>query len=277
MVDNMSQQKTLGKVSAKLIAGLYDQNKPIFTPRDAAKIISKEYNQVTDLLSELARRRVLQRLKSGKYQIIPQQMGSSAEYIGNWFVAAREVVNSPLYYVGFYSAMNFWGMLTQPLFKIYVVTTKRQIVPREMKDRLTFVLMKKKFIWGVREEWVTQSERVRISDLEKTILDALAHPEYCGGITEIAKGIWIAREKINFEKMQRYVAKYEKNVVAKRLGYVLDLFGIERPELLRILCSYVKDRYDVFDPGLTIKRVNKNKWRLIDNVGQKQILDIVRH
>lgn len=273
----MDQQKTLGKVSAKLIAGLYDQNKPIFTLRDAAKIINKEYSQVTDLLSEMARRGVLKRLKSGKYLIIPQQMGSSAEYIGNWFVAAREVANSPLYYVAFYSAMNFWGILTQPLLKIYVVTPKRQIVPRELKDKLTLVLLKKKFIWGVREEWVTQSERVRISDLEKTILDALAHPEYCGGITEIAKGIWIAREKINYEKMQRYVVKYEKNIVAKRLGYLLDLFGIEQPELLRILCSYVKDRYDVLDPTLKMKRVDKNRWRLTDNVGQKQILDIVRH
>jgi len=277
MVDKMAPQKTLGRVSAKLIAELYDQNKPTFTVRDAAKIINKEYNQVTDLLSEMARRQVIKRLKSGKYLIIPQQMGSSAEYIGDWFVAAREVVNSPLYYIGFYSAMNFWGLLTQPLVRIYVATPKRQIVPRELRDKLTLVFVRKKSIWGIREEWVTQSQRVRISDLEKTILDALAHPEYCGGITEIAKAIWVAKNKINYQKMLQYVVRYEKNVVAKRLGYLLDIFGIDRLELRELLRSYVKDRYDAFDPTLKAKRVEKNRWRLIDNVGKKKILDIIRH
>lgn len=273
----MDGQKTIGKVSAKLIAELYDQNKPIFTVRDAAKIINKEYNQVTDLLSELVRRSVLTRLKSGKYLIIPQQMGSSAEYIGNWYVAVREAVNSPFYYVAFYSAMNYWGLLTQPLIKVYVATPKRQIVPRELIDMLTLVFVRKKSIWGIREEWVTQSERVRISDLEKTILDALAHPEYCGGITEIAKAIWVAKNKINYQKMRQYIVRYKKNVVAKRLGYLLDIFGIGQPELRDFLSSYVKDRYDAFDPTLKAKRVDKNKWRLIDNVGKKQILDIVKH
>jgi len=273
----MGHQKTLGKVSAKLIAKLYDENKPIFTIRDAGKILNKEYNQVTDLLSELAKRKVITRLKSGKYLIIPQELGSSEEYIGNWYVAAREVVNSPLYYVAFYSAMNYWGLLTQPLLKVYVVMPKRQIVPRELKDRLIFVFKKKKFIWGIQEEWVTQSESVRISDLEKTILDALAYPEYCGGITEIAKGIWIVKDKIDYKKLKKYVIKYEKNTVAKRLGYLLDILKIDQPELLTSLRLFVKNRYDVFDPTLRTKRVDKNRWRLIDNVGQKQILGIVRH
>lgn len=272
----MDSQKTLGKTSAKLIAELYDENKPIFTIRDAEKVLRKDYNQVTDLLSELVKRKVITRLKPGKYLVIPQEIGSSEEYIGNWYVAAREVVNSPLYYIAFYSAMHYWGMLTQPLLKIYIATPQRQIVPREMGDRLVFVFTKEKFIWGIQEEWVIQGEKVRISDLEKTILDALAHPEYCGGITEIAKGIWIAKDKIDIRKMQKYVIKYEKNTVAKRLGYILDIFKIDQPELLNLLRSFVKDRYDLLDPTLSAKRADKNNWRLIDNVGQRQMLDIVR-
>jgi predicted transcriptional regulator of viral defense system len=42
------------------------------------------------------------------------------------------------------------------------------------------------------------------------------------------------------------------------------------------LKRYVKDSYDLFDPTLSIKKINKNSWRLIDNIGQKQIKNIIR-
>jgi predicted transcriptional regulator of viral defense system len=273
----MSQFRTLGKVSASLISRLYDENKPVFTISDARKILNKDYNQTTDLLSELVKRKVLSRLKGGKFLIIPQEVGNVDGYLGNWFVAASEVVNSPDYYIGFYSAMNHWGMLTQPLLKVFVVTPKRQIVPMQLKDSLTFVYMKEKFIWGINQEWVTQTQKVRISDLEKTILDGLLYPQHCGGITEIAKGIWITRDKIDYDKLGRYVGKYCKNVVAKRLGYILEILEIHTHSLLSFLKQYVKDRYDLLDPTMPNTIKNKNTWRLIDNIGKAQILNIIKY
>lgn len=273
----MENIKTLGKVSANLISRLYDEDKTIFKISDAQWILDKNYNDATDLLSRLVKRKVITRLKAGKFLIIPQELGSAERYAGNWYVAAREVVNSPLYYIAFYSAMHYWGMLTQPLIKIFVATPLRQIIPSQMKDKLVFVFVNKKLIWGIKEEWITRTEKVRISDLEKTIVDILAHPQYCGGITEVAKGIWIVKDKIDYIKLEEYVRKYNKNVVAKRLGYILEIFKIEKPALTEELEKYVKDRYDLFDPTLSEERMDKNNWRLIDNVGQKQILDLIRH
>jgi predicted transcriptional regulator of viral defense system len=273
----MKSLKTLGKISANLIARLYDENKSIFKISDVQRILNKDYNEATDLLSKLVKRNIITRLKAGKFLIIPQQLGSEDKYIGNWYVAGREVVNSIDYYIAFYSAMHHWGMLTQPLVKIFIATSKRQIVPKEMKDRLIFIFVKEKLIWGVKEEWVTQNERVRFSDLEKTIVDALAHPQYCGGITEIAKGIWIVKDNIDYNKLRKYVSKYDKNVVAKRLGYIIETLNIDQPALLNQLRKYIKNRYDVLDPALRKERINKNDWRLIDNVGRNQILDLIRH
>ncbi len=269
--------KTLGRLSAKLLANLYDENRTIFKIRDVQRFLDKKQNEVSDLLSELVKRKIITRLKAGKFLIIPQELGTAENYIGNWYVAARETVNSPDYYIGFYSAMHYWGMLTQPLVRIFVATPQRQIVPREMKDKLRFVIVKENSIWGIKGEWVTNTEKVRISDLEKTILDALRHPGYCGGITEIAKGIWLVKDRINYAKVTDYIVKYNKNVIAKRLGYTLEILGIKQPELLKHLRNYVKDRYDLFDPTLPEQRAVNNDWRLIDNVGPKQIVNIIEH
>jgi predicted transcriptional regulator of viral defense system len=273
----MGNLKTLGRVSAHLISKLYEESKSIFEISDVRRISNKNHNEATDLLSELVQRRIITRLKAGKFLIIPQEIGIAKKYIGNWFVAAREVVNSPDYYVAFFSAMHYWGMLTQPLIKIFIATPKRQIVPRELKDKLIFVFLKEKHTWGIIEEWVTKTEKIRISNLEKTLVDSLAHPRYCGGITEVAKGIWIVKDKINYDRLGDYVDKYNKNVIAKRLGYILDILKIKESTLILKLKKYVRNRYDLFDPTLPEKRVDKNDWRLIDNIGQEQILDLVWH
>jgi predicted transcriptional regulator of viral defense system len=64
--------------------------------------------------------------------------------------------------------------------------------------------------------------------------------------------------------------------VAKRLGHLLELLNIGDSNIILELKKYVKDRYDLFDPTLSFKRINKNSWRLIDNVGQKQIKNVIR-
>ncbi|MFH0763220.1 MAG: type IV toxin-antitoxin system AbiEi family antitoxin [Candidatus Omnitrophota bacterium] len=273
----MGNIKTLGKVSASLISRIYDEDKTIFEIGDVQRILGKNYNDATDLLSRLVKRKVITRLKAGKFLIIPQELGSAERYMGNWYVAAREVVNSPLYYIAFYSAMHYRGMLTQPLIKIFTATPQRQTVPMEMRDKLIFISVKEKSIWGIKEEWVTKTEKVRISDLERTIIDAVAHPQYCGGITEIAKGIWLVKERIDYERLKNYVDKYGKNVVAKRLGYILEILKIEQTALLGQLKKYIRKRYDLFDPVLPGEKIDRNNWHLIDNVGQRQILNLVGH
>jgi len=267
--------KTLGKVSANLIKTLYDQNKVIFSIADVQKITRKNNREAADLLSELAKRKVISRLKAGKYLIIPQEIGAVEKYIGNWLVAAKSIANSPDYYIAFYTAMDYWGMVTHPITKIFVATPKRQISPKEMKNRLHFVFVNKKFVFGVNEEWIGKQEKVRISDVEKTILDGLFHPEYCGGITEIAGGIFMAREKINWQKILQCVKKYGKNVIAKRLGYILEILKIGDNRILYELKEYIKGRYDLFDPTLPAKKKAKNNWRLVDNISPEQIKKII--
>lgn len=276
MVEIMDNEKTLGKVSAKLIRKLYDENRPIFEIAHAQQILGHSYNNTKDLLKDLVKRKIIVRLKAGKYLIIPQEMGSGKGYFGNWYIAAKEVINSPKYYIAFYSAMNYWGMLTQPLVKILVATPKRQVVPREMKDKMIFVAVKEKSIWGIKEEWVERKDRIRISDIEKTIIDCLTFPQHCGGITEIAKGIWIVKEKIDQKTLLSYVKRQDKNVIAKRLGYLLELLNVGDYNIIFELKKYIKDRYDLLDPTLSFKRINRNSWRLVDNVGQEQIKNMIK-
>ncbi|MBU2564559.1 hypothetical protein KKA23_03205 [Patescibacteria group bacterium] len=268
--------KTLGKTSAKLIEGLYDKNKVIFSINDVVNITGLNYFSAGRLISELKNRKIIASLKKGKHIIIPQELGNVNNYIGNWFIAAKNIVNSLNYYIAFYSAMDFWGMTIHPINKIFIATNKRQISPINAKDRFKFVFISKKFIFGVTEKWIDKKEKVRISDLEKTILDALFHPEYCGGITEIAKGIFLVKDKIDWKKILFYLKKYNKSIIVKRLGYISEILNIGDKKTLNDLKRIIGKQYDVFDPVLPKKNLAKNNWRLIDNVSPNQIRKIIK-
>ncbi len=264
--------KTTGEVSAKLLAELYQQNKMIFGIDDALKILKTNYNSTKQLLIDMTARNLLVRIKTGSYIIVPE--GITGPYIGNWYVAAREISNSPEYYISHYSAMAIHNMLTQPLLKVYISSPKRQLSSKKLKDKFKFVFVKKDNIWGIEDNWITTTEKIRISDIERTIIDCLSRPEYCGGITEIAKGIGIKKKDIDLDKLLQYVIKYGKKVVAKRLGFLLESIGFGE-SIFKELKRHINNRYDVLDPSLPTDPSYKNNWFLCANVNPDEIRNII--
>ncbi len=267
----MKNPKTIGTTSANLIKELYNKDKVIFDIKDVEKITGLSYFSAGRLISELKKRNIISSLKKGKHIIVPQNFNSVKKYLGNWFVAAKNIINSKYYYIGFYTAMDFWGMLTHPVNKVIIASSKRQSCPKDLEDVFQFVFLNGKFIFGVTNEWVKKDTKVRFSSIEKTILDGLFHPKYCGGISEIATGIYLVKDKIDFQSLMKYVEKYNKNVIAKRLGYILEILELGNKEIYKKLQQYVKERYDLFDPSLERESLNRNRWHIIDNVSPEQI------
>jgi predicted transcriptional regulator of viral defense system len=269
----MNHNKTLGPVSAKLISSLYDQNKTIFTVQDVKDITGLKGNWATELTSELIKRNVITRIKRGKYIIIPQELGNEANYIGNWYVVAREIANSPEYYISHYSAMDIHNMLTHPITKVFITTPKQEYKKRRIVGNTTFefIYSGTKTIWGIQKTWVTKSEQVRVSDIERTIIDCLYRPKYSGGILETVKGLWIQKEKIDFDKLLNYVFKLNKIVVIKRLGYILETLDLKDTNYLDKLREKINNKYYVLDPLLSTEKTYRNLWKLIVNISPEEI------
>ncbi len=269
----MIYRKTLGPVSARLISSLYAQSKYIFTLNDVMSITGLRNTKAADLTSELVKRGIIARLKYGKYVIIPQELGEDVDYIGNWYVVAREIANSPYYYISHYSAMDIHNMLTHPVTKVFMTTPKQEHEKQRIVGNTTFefIYISEKNIWGVKNIWITKSEQVRVSDGERTILDCLYQPKYCGGIMEIVKGMWIQKEKIDYEMLFNYALKYNKIVVIKRLGYILESLDLQGPKYLNRLRMKLNNKYYKFEPLLSTEVKYKNSWKLIANISPDEM------
>jgi len=273
----MTSMKTLGAVSANLISSLYKLNKTIFKLQDIEAITGLKENAASDLAGKLIKRNIISRLKQGKYIIIPQEIGKDSKYIGNWYVAAREIVNSPDYYISYYSAMDMHNMVTHPVTKVFVNTPKQEYKKQKIAGGVIFefIYISSKNLWGIKNFWVTKSEQVKVSDIERTIIDCLYRPQYCGGILEIAKGLWMQKQKIDFDRLFNYAVRFDRIVVIKRLGYILESLGLKDACYLNKLKSKINNKYYTLDPLLNAVETYKNLWKCIANISPQEIKQAV--
>jgi len=219
---------------------------------------------------------VATRLKPGLFILVPYGLGKEKEYMGNPLIVARELAEGKDYYLSHGTAMEIHGMVTQPQLIIHVTTLEKRRPVQIMGTAFQFITCKKEHFFGMVDHWATKQEKVVVSDMEKTIIDSLRQPEYCGGITEAAKAIWMRRDDLNVKRLIEYALRMDIGAVIRRLGYLMELYEIGSPENMENLRVHLTDTYVRLDPLLPAEGKFHRKWRLQLNVSPDELLSVVR-
>ena len=218
------------------------------------------------ILSRLEKKGWIERIEKGKYMIIP--LGAEkGKYTLNEFVIGSLLVNP--YSVAYWSALNFYGLTEQFPNTVFLQTTsrKKKQATEVFGVRYRIVRVKEEKFFGIRKEWI-ENTQVHITDKEKTILDCLDKPQYCGGVVEVAKALKYGSE-LDKKKLVEYAQKLKNSGVIRRLGYLCDLFAID------IGIPKIKTRnYLLLDPTMSHKGQKNAKWRLIMNLDEKLMGDL---
>lgn len=263
--------RALGKVEARLLASLASQDKSIFTLADARTVSGVSYAATRLLVSDLAKKRWLIRLTRGKYLIVPLSAGEEGEYSENWYVVAKNLIEPGPYYLSHYAALDIHEMTTQPVLTIYISTPTRRIPKDILGATYRFVYVRPGDMWGIEDTWVTPNEQVKVSDLERTILDGLDRPQLCGGVGEVAKGLWTKRADLDYHKLADYARRSGRKSVAKRLGFLLEALGLGAPESLAALSRLVTASYTRLDPSMPACGRYISSWRIRVNVDTEEL------
>jgi predicted transcriptional regulator of viral defense system len=259
---------------ANLLMALYDSGRTTFTTAEAAEITRLTVPLASSLLHKARKRGLVSQLKRGLFVIVPPELGSSPEYTGNPYLVARYLAGDAPYFLSHASAMELHRMVTQPQFVTFISSTKR--IPKQTLHgtQFRFVLLKPKDFFGTTKHWVTKQESVDISDLERTVLEGLRHPEYCGGITDVAKGLWMRHADVSVPKLLEYVRRLRVGSVSRRLGYLLELFGIANEAELQSLRTSLTATYIPLDPSVPREGSHLAKWRLQLNIPAEELLAV---
>ena len=268
--------RTLGELGSNLLAEMSRQEKRIFTFEDAAKFYGSSSSALRELLSTLVERRWLQRVEKGKYLILPLEAGSEGEWTEHEFIIASCLIEP--YYIGFHSALNYHGYTEQVSRTVFIASTRRKLKSTLEISGVTyrFVCMSERKFFGATEV-VLDGHKVNISDPEKTIVDCLDRLRYCGGVAEVAKALWYGRDELDFLKMAEYARRAGNKAVSQRLGYLLETLGSGTEETITLLHESRSKRYAPLDTLGSSKGRYIDRWKVLVNVPQDELLQWKEH
>jgi len=231
-----------------------------FTFEESLAISRLSRKSLRDILSDMEKQGYIERIEKGKYIIIP--LGAEkGRYTLNEFVIGSLLVNP--YCIAYWSALHHYGLTEQISNTVFVQTTSRK-KRREFEIfgvRYRIVRIKGTKLFGIRKEWIEETQ-INITDREKTIIDCLDKPQYCGGVVEAAKAL--KSGNLDRNKLSEYAQQIGNSGVIRRLGYLCDFLDID------IDVSPIETRnYLLFDPTMPHKGSRSAKWRLITNLDEK--------
>jgi len=267
--------KTLRAQSAKFVEAMAAEGKTLVRAADAARITGHAPHQAAVFLGQLARRGVLTRLTRGLYALVP--FGKDREY-GNPFLVADALAGSDAHFISHLGAMSFHNLLLQPSRTLHVSIVRPKPAREVGPMRVEFVAIPKKRLWGFRDEWVTNTDRVAISDIERTLVDACWRPELCGGIVDVARALWISRDRLDADRLLQHVRRFGKFVVARRIGFLLETLKLAAAKITKSLHGYAtRSRpYNSLDTILPPEGKPDARWRLRLNVTADEVLAATR-
>jgi predicted transcriptional regulator of viral defense system len=268
--------KTVGPRAAQLLTELNERRHPTFTLADVVKITGLKPGSARSLIHKAQTRGLVTRLKPGLYNLVPFELGRATEHVGDPYLIARDLVKDDQYFLSHGTALELHRMVTQPQLAIFV-STERRIRPQTIHGYdYRFVQIPAAQFFGITQFWVTKEQSVAISDPERTIIDGLRHPVYVGGITEIAKALWMRRDKLNVGHLVDYAIRLDIGAVIRRLGYLLELYGLAAGTMTEPLHRRVSASYQRLDPLFPAEGPFQARWRLQLNVAAEE-LDAVRY
>lgn len=251
---NTQNRGTLTKRESFILSDLARKNKNFFTIKDLKKYVPA----AKKVSHSLMKKRWIMPLKRGLFVIVPLDVGvqgAAAFAISNLIIPSYLVKN---YYLSYGSALHYHGFSDQLLREIFVATVQAKKPVKLRDSKVIFIHLKKRKFFGIQKISV-EGKEVRIANKEKTIIDCLEKPQFCGGIEEVAKAIYFNFEDLDISKLVAYGKKMHNSGILKRLGYLLEKLQGEK---IKIKLS---KNYFLLDPLGKKKGKYDNKWKIIIN------------
>lgn len=255
----------------ELVRRLAGTGERIFTVKDAGQLASKvglSAGYLHEALHHLARSGWIIRLRKGLYALAGSLPGVSPLHE---FEIAMALVKPAA--ISHWSALSHHGLTEQVPRKVFVLTTARSVPrargARQVRPqsgysvagmRYEFIQTKPDRFFGIDEVWVGEA-RIKMTDPERTLLDGLTAPQYCGGLPEVFHAFTVRGPKLELKRVIDYARRLDA-ATAKRLGWVLEhQIRIDAAQLEPLQAVPIKG-YRTLDPTGPRRGACDRRWMI---------------
>jgi predicted transcriptional regulator of viral defense system len=266
-------------LSWKIIKQFSIRNRFYFTYKDVAmEYPEKKPAYLTRVLADMVNEGMICKIRRDIYRIIPLNEDPET-YFPNGHQVAKYFMQGREYYIGYGSALKLHGLTLQSDSREYVVTMK-QVKPAIRSFRgitINFIQHDITRFFGFRSIWINQLEQVKVSDLEKTIVDISTKPRYCGGIIGVGNAIFMSKARIDHDKLFYYFAINGNKSAKKRFLFLTDLLDLEWTTDHERMMEELGSGNSLLDPAAPNKGRLSRKFGLKINVDPTDIKKKVLH
>lgn len=272
---NAKDKVKKSNVGVELVRLLAEEGDRIFSTSRARELseragIKKPY--LWESLYHLRRNGCIISLRRGLYALASSIPGLSPAHE---FEIAMAL--APQGAVSHWSALHHHGLTEQAPRKVFVLTPTDTPIPQIRGKKVArkqsgvpvgtaiyqFIQVKPERFFGTEKFWVNQA-RVTITDPERTLLDGLMMPQYCGDFAEVLHAFETRGEDLNLNRIIVYALKLDTATI-KRLGWVLEHQGVDSTRLEPLLEIPVKG-YRTLDPTGPRKGPCHRRWMIQENL-----------
>jgi predicted transcriptional regulator of viral defense system len=183
--------------------------------------------------------------------------------------------------ISHWSALHHHRLTDQIPQRVFVLTTTAANVPRPtaangrkpvesaslvLGATYQFIRVKPERFFGVEKTWVGEA-RITVTDPERTLIDGLTAPQYCGDIAEVLHAFDVRQPQLDLERIIAYALRLDE-ATAKRLGWVLEKQGVD-PTRLEPLRQVPVKSYRYLDATGPRQGPYNRRWMIRENLPGK--------
>jgi predicted transcriptional regulator of viral defense system len=186
----------------------------VFNFSDACKVIGKVGNTKV-ILDSYLEKGLIRRVRRGLFCAVNLDSRNAP---ANRYLVASKINEAAC--LSHHTAFELYGLTHQTSFVVYVESDK--IFSDFMFEGTEFKYAGK----GIKEGAVShrQNSNIRVTDLERTIVESINRLDYCGGVHEFDEILKIC-PVIKEEKILKYLEIYNKQFLYKKAGYFLEKYS----------------------------------------------------
>lgn len=254
------------KKTTLLINLLAKKGYRLFTVSDAKKLIEQESIDIKDLpsaLSTLKSQGWIYTIRRNLYALSLRLL--AGQPIHEYEIATHLAKPSA---ISHFSAFQIHQLTDQIPHMVFATVPRGTSIPRAVGKlysyrgvQYRFIQIEEKHFFGI-ESYRLGATSIPITDLERTLLDGLMKPHYCGGFMEVMHAF--SQKTFDLEKIITYTLKLDK-AAAKRLGWVLEKIGYPEKDL-KILENVQQKGYIKLVSSLKKNGPYNNRWQVQENL-----------
>lgn len=183
--------------------------------------ITGNYQTSRTTIKRLVKKGYVLRARGGLYAAVPPEFLNSNYEVDRYILAYKNGREGGA--LAYHSALELHGV-AQSYFNTVYYLTKRSL------RGFTFQSVQYRFfetqdVFGATKI-IRDAVPVMVTDRERTFLDCVRRPKYCGGLEEILKSLGTFHT-VDTKKMGKYLKKFDEKGLTQKTGAVLSLLKDE--------------------------------------------------